>query len=130
MLRFIHYPCGARTDVTVLTLLLLQLVLPGTGRAQGTDAAIGGRVSSTTGAPIADAMVTVRNTSTGFVSSVRTTAAGQYVFAQLPLGGPYHVTARRVGFEPVTKSGYQLTLGARVRADFTLAERAASLAPV
>jgi hypothetical protein len=130
MLRLFYRPCADRTGVTVFLSLLLQCSLPGMGRAQGTDATIGGRVSSTTGVPIADVTVTIRNTSTGFASSVRTTAAGQYVFAQLPLGGPYDVTARRVGFEPVTKSGYRLTLGVRVRADFTLVERAASLAPV
>src|SRR3982751_2977291 len=131
MPRLFYCLCAARTGVAVVVWLLTQLVLPGLGRAQGTDATIGGRVSSTTtGVPIADVLVTVRNMSTGFVSSVRTTPAGQYVFAQLPLGGPYDVTARRVGFEPVTKSGYRLTLGIRVSADFTLAERAASLAPV
>jgi hypothetical protein len=112
---------------------LLTLVAWCPALSQGTDAAIAGRVVSESGAPMGDVVVVVRNASTGFSSLTRSTDAGQYVFAQLPLGGPYEVTARRVGFEPVTKSGYRLTLGARVRVDFTLAvrtERAAALAPV
>src|SRR5215207_2207998 len=110
----------------------LAVIVAPIGRvpAQGTDATISGRVLSPVGTPIANAVVTVRNTSTGFTSTSRSTAAGQYAFAQLPLGGPYEVGARRLGFEPVTKSGYHLTLGARVHVDFTLSERAAALASV
>jgi len=74
--------------------------------------------------------VAVHNRSTGFSSTTRSNSAGQYVFAQLPLGGPYDVTARRVGFTPVTKSGYRLTLGARLGVDFTLEERATALEPI
>ena len=109
---------------------LLTLVAWCPAPSQGTDAGIAGRVVSESGAPIGDVIVLVRNTSTGFASFTRSSDAGQYVFAQFPLGGPYEVTARRVGFEPVTKSGYRLTLGARLRVDFTLAERATALAPV
>jgi len=111
-----------------LTLLLLMAWCP--AAAQGTDAAIRGRVVAENGTPIPDVIVSVRNTSTGFASSTRSTGAGYYVFAQLPLGGPYDVTALRVGFEPVTKTGYRLTLGVHVRVDFTLVSRTTTLAPV
>jgi len=111
-----------------LTLLLLLAWCP--AFAQGTDATIRGRVVAENGAPIQDVIVSVRNVSTGFTSSTHSTGAGYYVFAQLPLGGPYEVAARRVGFEPVTKTGYRLTLGVHVRVDFTLAERSTTLEPV
>jgi hypothetical protein len=97
---------------------------------QGTDAVIAGRVHAPGAGSLGDVIVSIRNTSTGFTSTTRTTGAGRYAFAQLPLGGPYEVTARRVGFEPVTKTGYRLTLGMRARVDFTLAPRATTLAPV
>ena len=108
----------------------LTLMAWGPASAQGTDAGIEGRVVGEKGAPMGDVVVMVRNTSTGFASFTRSSAAGQYAFAQLPLGGPYDVTARRVGFEPITKTGFRLTLGARIRVDFTLAERATALALV
>ena len=120
-----------RCRVGVALVLVAVIVgAPTFALAQGTDATIGGRVSSAAGTPIADVVVVIRNASTGFVSNTRTTDAGRYGFAELPLGGPYEVTVRSVGFAPVTKSGYQLTLGARVRVDFTLTERATALAPV
>jgi hypothetical protein len=109
-------------------ILLLLATAPALG--QGTDAGIGGRVVSTGGAPIADARISVRNTSTGFTTTTHTNDAGTYTFAQLPLGGPYEVTARRVGFEPITKAGYRLTIGVRLRVDFSLTERAAELTPI
>jgi len=111
-----------------LTFLVLMAWWP--AFAQGTDATIRGRVVAENGAPIQDVIVSVRNVSTGFTSSTHSTGAGYYVFAQLPLGGPYEVTARRVGLEPVTKTGYRLTLGVHVRVDFTLVERTTTLAPV
>jgi hypothetical protein len=112
--------------------LLLATTTPPVRRAdaQGTDATIGGRVQDGAGTPVSAAIVTVRNASTGFTTTTRSTPTGQYAFAQLPLGGPYEVTARRLGFEAVTKTGYRLTLGAHLRVDFRLEERAASLASV
>ena len=89
-----------------------------------------GRVQSGVGTPLADAIVTVRNRSTGFTTATHSNAAGRYAFAQLPLGGPYEVTARRLGYDAVTKAGYRLTLGARLHVDFTLSERATALASV
>src|SRR5262252_8628572 len=86
-----------------LTLLFVMAWCP--AFAQGTDAAIRGKVVAENGAPIGDVIVSVRNVSTGFASSTRSTTAGYYVFAQLPLGGPYEVSARRVGLEPPTQSG-------------------------
>jgi len=115
-----------------LSLVALTITLAPVGRAsaQGTDASIDGRVQSGGGAPVADAIVTVRNTSTGFTTATHSNAAGRYVLAQLPLGGPYEVTARRLGYDAVTKAGYRLTLGARLHVDFALTERATELVSV
>src|SRR6476620_9005807 len=81
-----------------LTFLILMAWCP--ALAQGTDAAIQGRVVGEKGAPIGDVIISVHNGSNGFTSSTRSTSAGYYVFAQLPLGGPYDVSARHMGFEP------------------------------
>src|SRR5690349_18247666 len=127
MARSRSIPLSARSCACIMALAVLR---PTVSRAQGTDATISGRVVAVNGGPLADVIVSVRNTSTGFTSTTRSTDAGQYMFAQLPLGGPYDVTARRVGFEPVVRPGYRLTLGARLRVDFTLARQATALAPV
>ena len=47
-----------------------------------------------------------------------------------PLGGPYTLTARHLGFRVETRSGYQLTLGSRVVVDIVLGRAATELAPV
>ncbi|MHB8838671.1 MAG: carboxypeptidase-like regulatory domain-containing protein, partial [Gemmatimonadaceae bacterium] len=86
--------------------------------AQGTDAAIRGIVTDSTGAPIAGASIEVRHTSSNFVAQLTTSAQGRYVATQLPLGGPYRLTVRAVGYSPVAREGLMLNLGSTATADF------------
>jgi hypothetical protein len=88
--------------------------------AQGTDASIRGVVADSAGAAVAGAIVEVRNTTTGFVSVVRSSDRGRYVATQLPLGGPYRITARAVGFRTGAREGITLNIGSVVTADFRL----------
>jgi len=57
-------------------------------------------------------------------------AHGSLRFLQLPLGGPYTVTARRIGYAPDGRSGYLLTLGSRIVVDLTLRPAATELQAV
>ena len=98
--------------------------------AQGTDASIQGRVTDAAGAPLSDATVLAELTSTGFRTSTRSNAAGAYRFAQLPLGGPWRLLVRRVGYAPATRLGVELTLGVRLTLDVVLAARAVAIEPV
>src|SRR5262249_21713287 len=79
---------------------------------------------------LAGVAVTARNTATGVQWTINTTETGRFSFLQLPLGGPYTITARRIGFRPETRSGYQLTLGSRVLVDIALGRQATELAPI
>ncbi|MDQ8173560.1 MAG: carboxypeptidase-like regulatory domain-containing protein, partial [Gemmatimonadota bacterium] len=88
--------------------------------AQGTDASIRGLVADSAGAAVAGAIVELRNTTTGFVSVVRSSDRGRYVATQLPLGGPYRITARAVGFRTGARDGITLNIGSVVTADFRL----------
>jgi hypothetical protein len=88
------------------------------------------RLGGASAAPAAGVTVTVRNEATGLQQTRVTNAAGRYSFAQLPLGGPYTVTARRLGYRAVTQGGIVLRLGDRVPASFVLPEAAADLEPV
>lgn len=88
--------------------------------AQGTDATIRGIVTDSAGVPIAGASVEVRNTSSSFVARLTTSAQGRYIASQLPLGGPYRVTARALGFRAAAREGITLNLGSVATADFRL----------
>src|SRR5712692_6389661 len=98
----------------VLSLLLLVTSLP----AQGvTSAAIQGRVLQPAGQPIAGAIVRIVNTANGQRWRLSTSAAGGYALENVPVGGPYTIDIRALGFEPVHLSVPALALGQRYVAD-------------
>ena len=68
-----------------------------TASAQGaTDGAIGGRVLSTAGAPLDDAMVTVRELETGLAQRTHSGRRGEFLVVRLPVG-EYAVTVDDAG---------------------------------
>jgi hypothetical protein len=88
--------------------------------AQATEGYVSGLVRDAEGTPVADAIVVARNASTGFQETRRTDARGRFVFAQLPIGGPYTLTARKLGLQAESRTGITLNLGDRVALDFAL----------
>ncbi|WP_439643384.1 carboxypeptidase regulatory-like domain-containing protein [Gemmatimonas sp.] len=105
----------------VLAGLLMGLLSPlPVANAQGTDASIRGLVADSAGAAVAGAIVEIRNTATGFLSIVRSSERGRFVATQLPLGGPYRVVARAVGFRTGAREGITLNIGSVATADFRL----------
>lgn len=113
----------------VLAALALAM-LPAPARGQTTDATVVVAVRSTDGQVLAGTAVELRNTSTGFVTRGRTGSDGRATFRQLPLGGPYAVSASRIGFAPRQQSGYELALGSRVEVALHLPDRAVALEAV
>src|SRR5262249_50950054 len=102
-----------------LALALVVLLAPAT-RAQTVDAAIIGSVRDSANVGLANTNVTAKNLETGVEWTVHTTSTGRFAFLQLPLGGPYTLTMRRIGYRSETRSGYQLTLGRRVVIDVVM----------
>ncbi len=98
----------------------LGLLLTAPLHAQTTDAWIAGRVADTAGNRVAGAQVEARNGSTGFVVRVETGGTGRFTLPQLPLGGPYTLTVRKVGYRPAAHSGLTLGLGDRLDLSFVL----------
>lgn len=98
--------------------------------AQATEGFVSGLVRSAAGAPIVGASVTARNEATGTQQTRTTDSRGRYVFAQLPIGGPYSITVRQLGFRPVRRTGLMLNLGDRVALDVTLEQSAQELQAV
>jgi hypothetical protein len=118
----------------VAAALVARPLAPRRAGAQSTGAVITGVVRSAEGdaggAPLAGATVRVRNEATGLVQQRVTGADGRYVLAQLPVGGPYTVTVRRIGYQESRQRGIVLRLGDRVPADFALSAQAAQLEAV
>ena len=100
----------------------VNLVFYNSAFAQGTQASFHGIILDDSNEPVAGASVVIRNNSTGFTLATSANINGEYSFKQLPLGGPYTITASLIGFASVDKVGYFLNQGNTVRVDFVLKE--------
>lgn len=97
---------------------------------QATNASIRGIVTDADGAPLMGATIIVKNNSTGFTSGSITNENGTYRIQQLPLGGPYSITAQYLGFRESLNQGYTLNLSDALVVDFSLQEDATALEEV
>ena len=97
-------------------------------QAQATTGVIRGTATDSSGNPVS-AFVTVRNTETNYTRTVKASDQGVFVTTLLPLGN-YIVSARSVGYSPVTKSNIAVTLGQTVDLPLVLARTTTQLAGV
>src|SRR3989441_4425142 len=103
----------------------------GTVTAQGvTSAAVAGRVTDEAGAPVATALVTLTNASTGQRYSRRAADDGRYNFENVAVGGPYTLQTRALGFETSRSTPFQLALGQRFLVDVSLKRAAVEVEAV
>ena len=102
----------------IFSLLMFPVCFKVNGQA--TNAAITGKVVDERGEGLPGAAVILKNVSTGFSTGTITHPNGDFQFKQLPLGGPYTVTASFIGFGEKRKSGYVVNQGDRVKVDFQL----------
>jgi hypothetical protein len=120
---------SARWGAAALALVFLVPVRP--AAAQGvTTAAVAGRITDDAGAPVGSAELILVNTTTGERHSTRTRADGWYSVENVSVGGPYTATARALGFEPKTATGFMVTLGQRLALDLSLKRAAIEVAAV
>ena len=99
--------------------------------AQGvTTAAVMGRLTDDAGSPVAQASVTLLNTTTGQTWSTRAGGDGRFAFENVAVGGPYSVDVRAIGFEPVHFEGLLLRLGQRYVFDRQMKRAAVEVAGV
>lgn len=82
-------------------------------------ATIVGIVTDPSGAAIPGAQVRVANTQKGFVRDLTTDSAGAYTAAKIPIGS-YTVAAQAQGFEKMSNSGIELTVGQTLRVDIQM----------
>lgn len=104
--------------------LLLTCLCPYANAQGSTQATITGIVTDETNEGVIGAAVQVRNESTGFHTGAITNDKGEYIIKQLPLGGPYSVTATYIGYGEQKKTGYTLNQGDMLRVNFKMQEEA------
>ncbi len=95
--------------------------------AQTTQASISGTILDNQRKALPGATVKVRNESTGFSTATLTNVLGEYIFKELPLGGPYTVSATFIGYGNQSRTGYALNQGDAVRVNLDMAENTQTL---
>ncbi|MFN8573383.1 MAG: carboxypeptidase regulatory-like domain-containing protein [Gemmatimonadaceae bacterium] len=102
--------------------------LPRAVTAQGvTTGAVGGVVTGEDGQPLANVQIRVTNRASGASAGALTRENGRYLVPGLEVGGPYEVSARRIGFEPQTRANQYVPLSQVLKLDFVMSQRAAEL---
>ena len=105
---------------SVLLTLTLSVVAYATAQGQSAVSGITGTVRDSLGGPMRAVVMEARDRSTGYVQRTATNGTGRYILLGLPLGGPYVVRARRLGYSVNERAGIVLTIGARNTVDFVL----------
>ncbi|WP_394674641.1 carboxypeptidase regulatory-like domain-containing protein [uncultured Chryseobacterium sp.] len=98
-----------------IVLGLLFLGLGTLSYAQTTQAAIVGKVTGVNNKAQEKVKVTIINESTGFRTETETNSKGEYIFKEIPLGGPYTVIVN-----DDKREGYMLNLGDQVTVNMNL----------
>ncbi len=113
------YLPNLRKNISGFCFLVLTLTLAMTAHAQQYLGTLSGNVTDSTGARVADAEVTAKDTVTNFVSKGVTNSTGTYTIPSLT-PDVYTITVTAKGFRIETRTGITLTAGATVGVDFAL----------
>lgn len=94
-------------------LLLFMLCVLASSRliSQETIASLNGIIRDSKGTAVQGATIQLRHEPTGFVSQAATNGKGYYFINNLQPGGPYTLTINYVGYAPLERKNYTLTLG-------------------
>jgi hypothetical protein len=96
--------------LAVATMLPASAMLSHVGAQGITTGAIGGLVTDSAGVPLSEVQIQVRNLATGYLIGSITRDNGRYLVPGLEAGGPYTVTARRIGFAAQTRENIFVSL--------------------
>lgn len=113
-----------RSSVTRLIGILCAITAPTVAMAQTPTAAVAtgtlaGVVTGADAAPMSTARVTAVHVPTGTVYGATTGSNGRYQLS-VRVGGPYRVTARRIGYQPVTVDSIMVTAKTTTTVNVTL----------
>ena len=113
------FPGNWGVAIILAVMMILGVCWPSQAFAQVSGATLSGTVTDPTGAVVANAQISVRNTATNVTRDLTTDTAGFYTVPNL-LPGPYAVTVTASGFETYVQSGIDLTVGAQQVLNFEL----------
>ncbi|MEO7652952.1 MAG: carboxypeptidase-like regulatory domain-containing protein, partial [Bryobacteraceae bacterium] len=102
----------------LIILLALAAIIP-TARAQVLYGSLVGTVTDSSGAPVADARVTLLNSVTGQERQTATSEAGYYNFSTLTPGS-YNLTVERAGFSQAVRQALAVVINGVLRVDVAL----------
>jgi hypothetical protein len=97
---------------------------------QATDATIQGLVADTTGRPLDLTVIDLLHQPTGRHLTVTTDRTGRFAFWQIPIGGPYLLRARRIGYRPAEERVANLLVGDHRWIDVRLTPSPVALQPL
>lgn len=104
------------------------LAVSGSLFAQGvTTGSVRGRTADEAGNPVVGAVLTLVNNQTGLRYTVPSREDGLFAIENVTPGGPFTLTARAIGYRPVSQSGIRVGLSQVVEVDLTLAQAAVEL---
>jgi len=106
-----------RLQFCLLVLAVFTLALGAFAQVQ--NGQFEGVVTDPSGAAIANAKVTVKNTATDLTQTATTNASGNYAIRELPLG-TYNLTVEAAGFKTISNNGVQINAGTISHVDFKL----------
>jgi len=112
---------GRRVGLLIVIGVVFCLTFPGANQAfaQQATAQLMGTIKDPSGAVVASAKVTLRNTGTNIARSVTTNKDGDYLFTLVPIG-PYELTVEQQGFEKYVRRGITLEINQNARLDVPL----------
>ena len=104
------------------------LAVSGSLLAQGiTTGSVRGTVTDEAGNPVVGAVLTLLNSETGLRYTVPSREDGLYAFENVTPGGPFSLSARAIGYRPVTQHGIRVGLSQVVSVDLKLTAAAVEL---
>ncbi len=107
----------------VLTLMMICLILAGSGLAQSvTTASFNGTVVDSEGKALPGASIKAIHVPTGSVFTAVTRSDGRFDILFVKVGGPYTITVELAGFTPQTLSDINMKLGEIRNLKFTLSQ--------
>ncbi|MFM8742197.1 MAG: carboxypeptidase regulatory-like domain-containing protein, partial [Cytophagales bacterium] len=100
-------------------------------RAQGvTTATISGKITDSKGEALPGANVIATHEPSKTTYGSVTLSDGRYIMPAVRVGGPYTIEASFVGYEDVSKTGIELSLGQNFTLDFRLGESSTTLSEI
>ena len=113
----------ARTSHVAASLALAAISAAGiatlAAQSNSINGTLRGQITDSTGAPVPNASVTVKNTGNGYTRELTTDSDGRYLAPNLPLG-MYSVTANSSSFAPYTQSNIRVEAGTDLPVDEVL----------